>query len=460
MNLILSYALVVIAGLWTGVSCNEEMETKIFKIANKPYDALDVVKKTPSQLLRMRGFQAEVHYAHTKDGYYIHLVHVRNPMINFEQLKRPVIFNHGLIESSTIWLINSHNVKPQPLNDLCEGSVLNRTEDFINGPMMLANHGYDVWLMSMRGTDWSLRHDKLTYKDRQFWNYCLDDFALVDVPTVIDYVRNKTGAARVGYIGHSQATFSIFGLLATRPRYADIVEPVIAVAPVSYFDHITSIARTLFMATLTATDKDTHGPFPKSAKRMRNILTDFCSKDSKDRSHSACNLIEIVGGNGKNWPKGFYSHIPFFTSLKILRHFGQLIQNKRYMMYDYGMEENIRLYGTARSPSYPIGKISSKSLCLFWTKSDSISHPKDVERFKRQLKVPLFRDVFIDKDFNHFDLITDKLAGELVFKPILEILETFEHTTGICAEPLRSPFAESDPASDEEVELVEEARTQ
>lgn len=131
-------------------------------------------------------------------------------------------------------------------------STKNGTE-FINGPLMLANQHYDVWLMSMRGTDYSQYHTQMYPSMSEFW-----DFSLDDVPTVINYIRRQTGAKKVAYVGHSQATFSVFGLLAMKPRYADIIEPVFAVAPVSYMHHTTSVSRNWFNMALDT--PDSQGP--------------------------------------------------------------------------------------------------------------------------------------------------------------------------------------------------------
>lgn len=329
-------------------------------------------------------------------------------------------------------------MKPSSFDGGCiEGSFADlKKNETINGPMMLANNGYDVWLMSMRGTDWSLDHHDLSSEKPEFWDYCLDDFALSDIPAVIDYIRDTTGAQKVGYIGHSQATFSIFALMSTRPDYADIVEPVIAVAPVAFFDGITSIARLLFMSTLTATNNSNNGPFPLRAKSIRSTLVDICDEGQKFQK-LACQLITtLISGFGKNWPDGYYNHLLFHTSLKVLRHFGQLIKFKRFAMYDYGKTENLKRYGKEQSPSYLIENIRSKSICLISTKTDALSPPKDVEKFRKRLKVPLYRDIFIDKDFSHFDLITDGESAELVFQPILEILETIEQQSGYCSSQL------------------------
>lgn len=383
--------------------------------------------------MELRGYDSETHFARTPDGYYIHVVRVVNPLMRSRPLKRPVIFNHGLIESSTIWLINSRDVSPADNYHviLNEQLPITNHSSFINGPMMLSNHGYDVWLMSMRGTDWSQRHESLSPKDKAFWNYALDDFAQKDVPTVVEYVLAQTGSRKVGYVGHSQATFSVFGLLSVKPHYADVIEPVVAVAPVAYMEHITSVARILFLATLEGTENDFHGPFPREAKKMRQFMSDMCGIKHRPVSASGCKLVDLlVSGKGKGLLRGYWNHLPFYSSLKVLRQFGQLVKYKRFMMYDYGTKDNQRIYGTFRSPSYPIAKIRSKSLCLFSTKSDALSPPDDVSHFTSQLKVPLFSNIYINKDFNHFDLIIDKQAGELVFFPMLKIMEHFEEKSG------------------------------
>lgn len=367
--------------------------------------------------------------------------------------KRPVVFNHGLLASATIWLINSRNVRPQTPprkcfgpsdleqstkknNSSAENDIVGDDADeidsaYINGPFMLANHGYDVWLMSLRGTDWSLRHQRLSPSDPQFWDYSLDDFALTDVPTVIDYIRKRTGAPKVGYVGHSQATFAIFGLLSIRPRYADIIEPVVAVAPVSYFDHITSAAtRASLLAIERGTSDDKHGPFPPEARTIRKAMFKFCKTRFDDL---ICQLMQTFSqGSGLEVLTGHFNHMPFYTSLKVLRHFGQLILSERNTMYDYGPKGNLRVYGTRKAPSYPTENIRSRSLSLISSKSDALSPPEDVERLKKRLTVPLYRDIFIDGDFNHMDLLISRKSADLVFKPILELFESFERKSGNC----------------------------
>lgn len=255
-----------------------------------------------AQLIKMRGFIAEEHSVVTEDGYILHVVRIINPLAQRSHLKRPVLFNHGLLESSTIWLINSKSVKPMgypPINADFQPS----NNSMINAPMMLSNQGYDVWLLSMRGTDFSLGHMNETVNDSAFWDFCLDDFALKDIPSTVDYIRSVTGSEKVGYVGHSQATFSIFALLSTRTEYADIVEPIAAFAPVAFMHHTTSLARPVFKlaADLPIIDK-LNIPSPLFCPQLRMGLKGACDNSKFAILKSFCMAEELlIAGLGQNF---------------------------------------------------------------------------------------------------------------------------------------------------------------
>jgi hypothetical protein len=56
-----------------------------------------------------------------------------------------------------------------------------------------------------RGNTYSRRTTKGLYPyQAEFWYFSLDELALVDVPTMIDYALQHTGASKLAYVGHSQ----------------------------------------------------------------------------------------------------------------------------------------------------------------------------------------------------------------------------------------------------------------
>jgi pimeloyl-ACP methyl ester carboxylesterase len=76
--------------------------------------------------------------------------------------------------------------------------------------------------------------------DKKYWDFSLDEFIAYDVPAVIDHVQTTTNSSKVGYIGHSQGTAIMFGLLSTQFKYNDIIEPFIALAPVTTVGYSTT----------------------------------------------------------------------------------------------------------------------------------------------------------------------------------------------------------------------------
>ncbi|OQR67559.1 gastric triacylglycerol lipase-like [Tropilaelaps mercedesae] len=59
----------------------------------------------------------------------------------------------------------------------------------------MADRGYDVWLGNVRGNTYGRQHVNISPDDRAFWEFTFDDFIAIDVPTMIDYILEKTGIA-------------------------------------------------------------------------------------------------------------------------------------------------------------------------------------------------------------------------------------------------------------------------
>lgn len=90
--------------------------------------------------------------------------------------------------------------------------LLGSAENFVsNGKkspaFILAKRGYDVWCGNHRGTKYSRKHKTLNPDiDKEFWEFSFPEMGDYDMPSSIDYVRQKTGVKKVSYIGHSQGT--------------------------------------------------------------------------------------------------------------------------------------------------------------------------------------------------------------------------------------------------------------
>ncbi|KAH9377201.1 hypothetical protein HPB48_017885 [Haemaphysalis longicornis] len=149
-------------------------------------------------MIASKGYPVEEHAVLTRDGYIIFLQRIPYGRSGPSRQSRPVVFlQHGLFDSSIDWVMNYPH---QSLG------------------YILADAGYDVWLGNVRGNDYS-SHITYTKRKKKFWDFSFDEMIAIDLPTMIDYVLERTGHGRLIYVGHSQGTMIMFGLLAQFPKY-------------------------------------------------------------------------------------------------------------------------------------------------------------------------------------------------------------------------------------------------
>lgn len=116
-----------------------------------------------------------------------------------ETNKKPILLNHGLSATCGCFISLSPN----------------RTIGFV-----LADNGYDVWLMNTRGNIYSNRHINIPESNkRKFYDFTFHEIGYYDIPANIDFILEKTNQTKLYYFGHSQGgtTFLVMG--ATRPEY-------------------------------------------------------------------------------------------------------------------------------------------------------------------------------------------------------------------------------------------------
>ncbi|XP_022238776.1 gastric triacylglycerol lipase-like isoform X2 [Limulus polyphemus] len=180
-----------------------------------------------SQIIRSKGYPVEEYSVQTTDGYILGVQHIpygrkfsqSSKFIKTFSSKRTIFLQHGLLSSSTDWVINS------PTESL---------------GFILADAGYDVWLGNFRGNTYSRKHIKYSTHSKEFWEFSFDEMALLDLPAMIDFVLNKTGKNQLLYVGHSQGTLTAFALLSEKTEYNKKVKTLFALAPVATVGYIKS----------------------------------------------------------------------------------------------------------------------------------------------------------------------------------------------------------------------------
>ncbi len=102
----------------------------------------------------------------------------------------------------------------------------------------LVEAGFDPWLLDLRGHGDAVR-DAEGRVQRAGWN--VDDYGRYDVPAAIAAIRSRTGAARVGYVGHSMG--GMVGAVYQAWHGDDALAALVAVGSPVDFSHPDPVLR-------------------------------------------------------------------------------------------------------------------------------------------------------------------------------------------------------------------------
>ena len=365
------------------------------------------VKMNVSQIISYWGYPCEEHNVVTSDGYILsvqRIPHGRNGKHKTEMTKPVVYLQHGLIGSSTHFVLNPAN-----------SSV----------GFILADAGYDVWLGNSRGNIYSTKHKTLSPDSDAFWDFSWDDFAKFDIPATLNYILNYTQSSSLSYVGHSQGTTIAFAEFSRNQTLASKVDLFIALAPVAYVGNMISPLRYLsyftgeleFLFKLLGV-RDFNLP-PK----IQEWLADLTCNPEIGEVFCA-NVAFLLCGfdkaqlNETRMPV-YAAHIPQGTSVKDIVKWAQGVRSKKFCMYDYGTSGNQKHYGQDTPPNYNLSAVKVPT-ALFYGGNDWLADVKDVNMIIAQLKSIVYKN-YIEK-WDHLDFIAGKDAPQLVYDEILKLL--------------------------------------
>lgn len=160
-----------------------------------------------------RGFSFEEHKILTSDSYILTAWRIYKNVTR----KYPAVLNHGLLDSSFSYIINERNESLA---------------------YILADEGYDVWILNNRGNKYSKEHAEWNSRnDKRFWDFTWEDFAEIDLPANIEYVKRTTKSEKVIYIAHSQGTLQLFIQLSINPDFQNNLAAFFGLGPVLHVNH-------------------------------------------------------------------------------------------------------------------------------------------------------------------------------------------------------------------------------
>jgi len=367
--------------------------------------------RNTTELIRTKGYPCEEHDVFTNDGFILGLQRIpygKNAIL--KDVPRPVaLLQHGLLDASSSWVINSET---QSLG------------------FLLADAGFDVWLGNMRGNTYSLRHINLEPKDNEFWNFSWDEMSDYDLPAMVDYALQVSGQSQLFYIGHSQGTLIAFAQFAKNKELASKIKLFLALGPVSVTAHMQSPIRYLSGPPSTF-NEFYYTLFGKKAFLPNYSIIKWLADKAcnvKVPEHKLCgNILFVLCGpttylNASRVPV-YITHDPAGTSVKNLLHFSQMVYSKNFQMFDYGSAKaNILHYDQPTPPLYNVSKVEVP-VALYWAEHDWLADPVDVQFLRKNLP-NIVDDVYV-ADWNHLDFIWGINAAETIYYKMIALMRKY-----------------------------------
>lgn len=377
-----------------------------WKIYEDPDDKLSVL-----ELIASKGYPAEEHFVHTDDGYILTVHRIRS---GFDKLPvhsspKPIVFlQHGLLDCSATWVVNS----------------VNESLGYI-----LADAGYDVWMGNVRGNTFGLNHERLSVSDPKFWDFSWDEMAIHDLPSMINYALNHTNQKDLFYIGHSQGTMIAFSELSLNQDLAKKIKLFLALGPVAVVANIESPIKYLSNLGSYPDHQLIYSLFGRKDFLPSDIFIKWLAEKvctNPVTTPLVCdNIIFLLTGPSKNINDSrisvYTNHAPAGTSVKNLVHYAQSVENRKHQMYDYG-KHNMKKYNKTTAPEYDISKVQVP-VALYWAKQDWLADPTDVEYIRK--KIPNIVDDFDCVDYNHLDFLWAVNANKILYERMMKLIKKY-----------------------------------
>uniref|UniRef100_A0A182QAY7 Lipase n=1 Tax=Anopheles farauti TaxID=69004 RepID=A0A182QAY7_9DIPT len=346
--------------------------------------------KKPSNVLHHSiaryGYPVELHKVTTADGYILSLARIPGKSPD----KKPLLILHGLLSCSIDWTVQG----PE------------RSLSFI-----AADEGYDVWLGNVRGNTFSKEHEKLSSKDREYWNFSFHEIGLYDLSAMVDYIRGNTSSDTIHYMGHSQGGAAFLVLTSMRPAYNAKFASVHLMAPAAYIHHATTpvvdyASRTdeLEMFAKLTRSYEIGG---RGAGSSVDLVYAGYKTGLIPTNLVLINIWYLVGAHdsiNRTVLGEILANTPAGCSVYQLLHFAQIYRAKSFQMYDYGAAANIQRYGSRVPPEYPLHNVTAP-IVLYYSQGDNFVPAQDVEELADQLPNVLQKHQIGSRKWNHIDFM-------------------------------------------------------
>lgn len=179
----------------------------------------------------------------------------------------------------------------------------------------------------------------------------------------------------------------MFGLLATFPDYSEKIKPFIAMAPAPFVGNTTYIFRAMSRSVILESMLS-HPKEMMSNRLVSGMVSDICEQNLAAFCKKVIDYVffEQIKNLDPTRLSAIVPHYPSGTSTVNIVHWGQIIRDNQFQMYDFGGWENVKKYGVSSPPIYDLSNINSRNISILWGGNDLLVNPKDIRRLIKSLK--------------------------------------------------------------------------
>ena len=371
-----------------------------------------------------RGFIDELHTVQTDDGYFIALHRIIHPYIS--STKQTILFNTGPGRYSFVYLRNA------------PGGSVNESLDFV-GPNIgfeCAKRGYDVWLLDQRATlAYTYNSTRLDPDhDLEFWDFSNDETAFFDDAKAIDYVRFITKKRKIAMIGLGLGNRQYLFLASKVPRFNEIVQPVITLAP-AFSAHGTEVAKigeglVRFLVPLVTRIRGS----ALNAFLLRLLTTVVCNTGVAQ--NLICNplimLATEVFFSFRAGSENYDRNSVYLTVFSVMSNWQLAQQAASFLSYkitmlDVDPETNMQRYGSVVPPEYFPESVTNPEMHFFYSASDVFYGGPNYQNLKQRLGARLRSEHSVPIEFSTLSFLDGKPQDVIQYVniPVLQILQSY-----------------------------------
>ena len=275
------------------------------------------------EYLKGYNIKYKVHSFYSKDGYLLFIIH----LIPQTPINKSLLFMHGLFGTPANWYVESTG---------------------ISMPFEFLENGYDVYLGYTR-CNFDLQDYRLhkTYKntDKRIWDFSIDDYTL-DIQEFCKFIKCRHKNPLYGF-GHSTgaSTLLMYTIQCNIQNKTCLLDKLILIGLAGI--HQKYLQTTLpLIDSLIKSHKDLSAfPYTSDTSYMMTFKTLISLPGVSDIARNIIKILFGFDGDIVNCPFGG-------TSVKVIKHYYQLLKSKKFQMYDYGKEKNLEIYKTETPTLY------------------------------------------------------------------------------------------------------------